>query len=651
MRLFISYARADYDRVQLYVERLTAEPHINVFWDHDISPGEDYLEILARQATGSDCLIAFVSHSALASRFVRRECLLADSKDGIQIIPVYLDNTENLAIDDAGLLLVLRERQGILAYQSNFESSCKKLIEAIRPVISPPSEASTPILSVMGTKGGVGKSSIIAAIAELIASAGHNVAIIDADVQTAGIGKYISGRALRRPHIWTVLDTVYAKLSRTMPDGPVDKGAWDVTPKYLEDHRFGSIYLIPARHESDRRKRWESIADFPPHNRNEATLAIVDELVVRARNLPDKVDCILIDSGAENNPLVSAAMVRAMYGFVVSAPQPEFGNEIPSLDAMHRERYPHHPFSAMNIIVNQASAETPVLWAATENACFVPEDPEMRHAATRGGVDFEGVGFNAFFLAILRALKTHFITDHQHLLPDEGEVWVRPYFEAMKTFPETLLAKPLYRFLSLITLAVVLVGLIAAGLAMRMYFINRHALSEFITSVTVSRPNAENEGQFKANLEAVTIPDPFAQKVWIEGDSLNVKGVLTEDELAKLKTLVSYEPARDALVAAAFQSVHASNVIAGQQISTRQSSILLFIGAVILIISMVVQYRKLASRKRFLRSIIQARNSDNKNDLRDLINAMVEGEIGKPQLRWLRSEFRQYAPSLATMIR
>jgi hypothetical protein len=79
-----------------------------------------------------------------------------------------------------------------------------------------------------------------------------------------------------------VLDTVYVKLSGTMPDGPVDKAAWDVTPKYLEDHRFGRIYLIPARHESDRRPRWEAIADLPPHNHNEAALAIVDELVARA---------------------------------------------------------------------------------------------------------------------------------------------------------------------------------------------------------------------------------------------------------------------------------------------------------------------------------------------------------------------------------
>jgi hypothetical protein len=285
-------------------------------------------------------------------------------------------------------------------------------------------------------------------------------------------------------------------------------------------------------------------------------------------------------------------MVRATYGFVVSAPQPEFRNEIPSLDAMHRERYPHNAFSAMTIIVNQASAETPALWAATENACFVPEDPEMRHAATSGGVDFEGVGFDAFFLAILRTLRTHFITDHQHLLPDEGEVWVRPYLDAMKTFPESLLAKLLYRWLSLITLVVVLVGLIGAGLAIRMYFINRHALSEFITSVTVSRPNAENETQFKANLETSRIPDPFAQKVWIEGYNLNVKGVMSEDELAKLKTLVTYEPARDALVVAAFQSVDASKVIADQQVSTRQTSILLFTGAALIIILVLVQYRK-----------------------------------------------------------
>jgi Mrp family chromosome partitioning ATPase len=95
-----------------------------------------------------------------------------DLIDGIRIIPVYLDNPENLAIEDAGLLLVLRERQGILAYESKFEHSCQKLIEAIREVIPPSNEASTPILSVMGTKRGVGKSSIIAAIAELIASAG-----------------------------------------------------------------------------------------------------------------------------------------------------------------------------------------------------------------------------------------------------------------------------------------------------------------------------------------------------------------------------------------------------------------------------------------------------------------------------------------------
>lgn len=184
-------------------------------------------------------------------------------------------------------------------------------------------------LAIMGTQGGVGKSTTIAAMAELFASAGVGVLIIDMDLETAGLTKYVGARARTRSPVWSSLDVAYAKSGAPGAQRAGRAAAWDVTPAYLRKSRFGKVYLLPARHPSDTRAGYDAIAKIDFRVRNRAALEIIDELMTRASILDSPVDVILIDCGAENNPAVSAAFVRADCGFIISRPNPEMRLDIP----------------------------------------------------------------------------------------------------------------------------------------------------------------------------------------------------------------------------------------------------------------------------------------------------------------------------------
>lgn len=508
-----------------------------------------------------------------------------------------------------------------------------------------------PIIALMGTKGGAGKSTIIAAMAELIASKGGDILIVDTDLETGGITEYLQARARSRPHIWTVLDAAYAKQRDDPADNHPTQEPWNVTPHYLaEESRFGKIYLIPARLGSDGRSAYEAMANIQPETRrNQAALEILEEMMARANQLPRKIACILIDAGAENNPLVSAGFVLAKkYGFIVSSPNPAFKAAIRRLDAMHRERYPIHQFNAMQVIVNQATPETRDLWnTGGFSGDFVQEDPTMRlvSANAEGSFDFKGVGLNKFYLDVLQVLQNRFESQEKPLLPDEGEVWVQPYLETMEDFPETLLARPRYRFLKSITAG--LVGIAGAALLLSVFLFVRsgNAPQQVVTIRDLAKPQGESEGAFAATIGQLTLPAELAGRVKLDGPRLHIEGVLWPADVTRLKAVSDYEPFRDAVVQGALLSEARAKAAAQQQERTRQTCVVGGVFSIALAIFGVCQYYTLAPRRALLGELIQVRKAGKPDDFKNLIKRILREEPDKkPLFHWLREEFRQRHP-------
>ncbi|MDD5063282.1 MAG: TIR domain-containing protein [Phycisphaerae bacterium] len=422
--VFVSYANEDREKVQKYVSRLENEPDIEVFWDRKIGKyGDDFLEVLAAQTTKADVLIVFVSQAGLKSRFVRREVLRADERE-IRIIPVFLEAIPKSSASGLEIILVTQEK--ILEYLLGFEDSYKELVERIRrELYDTPSAKDCPIIAVMGRQGGVGKSTFITATADLIAMTGTNVLIIDMDTNTAGIAGYLTPRANRRPRVWTVLDATYAKTGGNIASNR-DLGMWEVTPPFLHEKRFGQIFLIPGRHASDNRPGFEAVAGLK--DRNLAAMEILEETM--QRSAPAPIGAILIDSPADDTPLVSAGFALASYGYVICRPTIELARDLSRLDNIHQQRYPDNNVPSMHLIVNMATGKTKQLWDGM-NASFVREDPTVRENVDKGTLDFNLVGLTSLYEDVLAVHHKHFLSTDQKLLPDELDVWVRPYIKVL----------------------------------------------------------------------------------------------------------------------------------------------------------------------------------------------------------------------------
>lgn len=645
--IFISHSNKDETIVREIAGSLEKEGFTTWYYERDSVALAHQLEQEAQVIKECRAIIVLVSQHSTDSDEVNDELILTRSFRK-PILPVFHN------IDHPGLkqrkpewLLIFGDTVAVQILPEGVLPVIPRIVDGLKKAgIQPKKKTSQlqTIIAVMGSKGGVGKSTVIAAMAELIASTGHNVMIIDADIQSAGIMKLLGPRALERPHVWSVKDAAYAKGGRLSTGQYTDTGAWDVTPKYLRDERFGRIYLIPGKRDNDERPGYEALADISPDRRNEMALGVLQDTMDRAKQLPSRIDCILIDSGAENNPLVSAGFVLGTYGFIVCGPRTDSYKEVSDLQSMHEQRYPNNKVITMKIIVNQAVLGTETLWAGKPDVCFVREDPSMRLAsALTGEFDFQGVGLNWFYLDVLRVLKTNTSSaPHSKLLPDETEVWVKPYLKDMKDFPEIMLRKLSFRFVWPITLVVIfLVLAVIAGSGVA-FIRSGQQTSKVITTRDIVRPNTEADADFNANITQVRFPAGFENRVWLEGKVLNIKGTISQTELTKLKAATDYEPVRNALIEGAVLSDKAVKDAAQKATSTRSTGMVAGTLAIIVAGIRIVRHNTLRKRKGLVQDLVKARNTASERDFTKFIHELIEKEPAKPQLRWLRDEFRRY---------
>lgn len=490
--------------------------------------------------------------------------------------------------------------------------------------------AGVPVIAVMGTQGGAGKSTFIAAAAELIASTGSTAVIVDVDLETAGVAKYTGSRARKQPRVTTALDLAYQR-SDPRANVSASDAAWDVTPGYLMKPNFGKVLLIPARMPEDTRSGYEALANVAPDVRNAVAIEILSGLVQRAASLGGVV---LIDCGAENNPIVSAAFILASYAFLISRPTPEARTDVGRLRAMHAARYPGQSIRAMSVVVNQALPSTTALWEQTA-AHFLPETPELRAMAARGTVDFEGIGLNAYYRALRGILASEISAEHQALVPDEAAVWIRPYLKAMKQFPQKLLERPRLKHFGLLSAVLLLITLaIVAGSAYAIAFSPRGE-----NVVTVVDLSSTGEEIADGRIDKDQIPPELRDRVLIDSKVVRLRGMLSHDENKRLREAVP--GAADALIEASVRAevaVREANAAGELQ---RQVAIGGAVLGLLLALWTLWNYRESRRRRAFLRGVVAAIEADDDSKLDTLLRRMMQDETCGDDLLWLRDEFRQ----------
>lgn len=642
MNTFISYRHKDVTKVRRFVAALKNEADLSVFWDDEIPAGTNWRHFLAQQLVESSVFVLFLSEAALESDEIYAEVALAKDRK-VKIIPVFLEDVKREKQHASDIIFATRGIQAVLAFDQTLKQSVAELLESIRSRSQRQGQKveQCPVVAIMSTQGGTGKSTILMAIAELVASTGKNVAIIDTDVETRGITTYLESRVRQRTNTTNVLDALYAKATDKQ-ESPGNKSMWDVTPDYLQAERFGRILLIPSRSESDDRLRFEMLAEA---SRNDQVLLVLEGLVARAKHHPKHIDLVLIDCEGNNNPLVSAAFLVASYGFIVVRPDLRQRSQISVASSMHARRYPGRDITPMAVIVNQATPETEQLWGLSPSTYFVPDDSAVRLAATRGGYDFEGVGLNNFYHGVLQVL-TQQLSAHQHLLPNEADVWIRPFLEAMEHFPDEMLAMPKFRFLTPLTAILVLMcGLVAAGSGY-VFVSTMKSSGDFVVSRELPGPTLQSQKDFQKSMEHLAVSGPLSNRINLEGQVVRAHGMLTTEEVIRLKSATTNEALRDVFVELGALSEAKQTELSGKRLMHRQLSMIAVIAAIVMVVSRLLMDHKLRGRKKLLWSIIRARDGKRSGELKTFTEKLVQDELVKPELKWLRDEFRKYAPTL-----
>jgi adenylate cyclase len=121
--IFVSYSRQDKVRVVPLVASLEAEGWC-VWWDPDITPGEEFDSLISRELEGARSLVVDWTPTSVDSRWVRGEA--RDAADRGVLVPVRFDNAK-LPIDFRALHTTDLDQWGQDAQGAAFRSLCKAL--------------------------------------------------------------------------------------------------------------------------------------------------------------------------------------------------------------------------------------------------------------------------------------------------------------------------------------------------------------------------------------------------------------------------------------------------------------------------------------------------------------------------------------------
>lgn len=126
---FISYSHKNATRVRAILERFRSMG-LRFWMDENLTPSDEYIEVIAEKVQNSSLLIAFVSNDSLASQYCKHEIRFA-YENGKHIMVIYLEPCEL----SAGLKMMLNGEQYIEAFIGNEKEACEKAFSGFSPDI------------------------------------------------------------------------------------------------------------------------------------------------------------------------------------------------------------------------------------------------------------------------------------------------------------------------------------------------------------------------------------------------------------------------------------------------------------------------------------------------------------------------------------
>jgi MinD-like ATPase involved in chromosome partitioning or flagellar assembly len=301
-------------------------------------------------------------------------------------------------------------------------------------------KSATPVLAVAGAKGGVGKGTFVSCVAQLIADKGHDVAIVDFDLQTSGSTLEALHVHTSLPLVKTVFDHFAQYTDRHRRASPHrSEKLWNITPEHLRAGNRGNIWLLPANEVERTRHGWDVTADILPVStldgvnitRSQLLRHETERILARVRKEVPRASVILFDCGAGKAAEHSAAFRCASYRFLITLPDSSFFPELYSLRNLQVERYPDDDLSNLYTVTNRVTGPGDRLRCQNLNPqpiAYIPRDPVVEEDRYAGGAIDYDLGYNHVFRAVREGLARTVGQDFPDLIPNEFEARVKPWW-------------------------------------------------------------------------------------------------------------------------------------------------------------------------------------------------------------------------------
>jgi len=296
------------------------------------------------------------------------------------------------------------------------------------------------ILTIMGAKGGVGKSTIACRMAEMIAETGHNVFIIDLDTGAAGTTSLFRSRGVGTSNCDTVFD-ILTRLAENRNSISSSLPAIEVTPDYLAERKnFGRLFLLPAvsHNRSIRIPTVDLLKKISTNGIDTITDAkyIMDEIVSNVERNRVRIDCVIIDCGAEGaefNPLVTEAHIRSTLTYIVVQPDPVCRDNLSHIAHLITQGNTSGGHDKIRVIANrlyslQHEEATKIQFSDYTLAGCIPDNHQLFEDTQKGTINHR-YGYDTFSQSV-REVLSHSNDLPAEYIPDEVDLWVKPTVRA-----------------------------------------------------------------------------------------------------------------------------------------------------------------------------------------------------------------------------
>jgi hypothetical protein len=290
--------------------------------------------------------------------------------------------------------------------------------------------APLPGWAFVGTSGGVGKTTLAMVTAELLAEAGHKVLYLDADIAHFGATSEWCQRAhtdVGRVRTFADHVSMFSRTKSTMRPGVLVDNLLNVTPEYLRRNGCGEILLLPAVRSSDRVFAFELVADIKDRRSNAVCQQILDATF--ERGVREGATCVVIDCGAQFDPLAVNCLTAAHHPFIVAAARAGAKRQRDIVLSNCAQTIEHFEEVAVETVVNRVPSQAALKehWGITGPGTglhYLPFDPQLFRDWEEGRPNFE-LGYDElssqWHKILVASDRNSCNGDHRSMLPEEWD--------------------------------------------------------------------------------------------------------------------------------------------------------------------------------------------------------------------------------------